>query len=63
MINTQQIQILITHILVDLQKLASVNSIPNIILNAYMRVEEKAVGPPRVWLDTLIQIVIRWYLG
>lgn len=64
-INTdnQRIQFLIAHILVDLQKSASVTSIPTIILNAYMRVEEETVGSPRVWLDTLIQIVIPWYLG
>jgi hypothetical protein len=28
-----------------------------------MRVEEEAVGSPRVWLDALIQIVIRRHLG
>jgi hypothetical protein len=26
-------------------------------------IEEEAVGSPRVWLDTPIEVIIRWYLG
>jgi hypothetical protein len=28
-----------------------------------MGIEEKAVGSPRIWLDTLVEVIVRRYLG